>query len=395
MKKIVLIFCAVSFFACGKNPYKGISAGLAETAKANITLADSANVPQLEKALVDAPAAQKDGMAFLISYMPVGDRDTLDAQFLLSNVDYAYKARENFAWAKALPDSIFYNDVLPYASLNEEREDWRSKFWDLFYPLVKDAPDVWAAVDTINKSIQDVLNVKYHGSKRRIPHQSPSESMSLGWASCSGLSIMLTDAFRAMGIPSRIAGTPLWINKSGNHNWTEVWIEGNWYVTEYNPSGLNNGWFLDMAGRADKSDPKHWMYASSWKPTGTTFLMVWDKRNTNVPAYQVSDFYINLRNSKGIEAKEGIPVTIRMFAHEGATKSSSDRVSADVSILDADGEVIAVGKTASPIDDLNNYLTIYLPEGKNLTIQYTDGNGNKVSKRINTGGPLDLELFYK
>ncbi|MFR7810668.1 MAG: hypothetical protein ACLU4N_16125 [Butyricimonas faecihominis] len=33
----------------------------------------------------------------------------------------AYEARNRFAWAKSVPDSIFLNDVLPYASLNERK----------------------------------------------------------------------------------------------------------------------------------------------------------------------------------------------------------------------------------------------------------------------------------
>ena len=396
MRKILLVLsCAALFASCAKDPYKGISPELAGAVKANMALAAPENVPLLEIALEKTPEACKEGMAFLMAYMPEGDRDTLNADFLLTNVEYAYKARETFQWAAALPDSIFYNDVLPYASLNETREQWRPKFWDMFSPLALAATDVRAAITKINADIQDMVGVKYN-TKRRKPHQSPSESMAIGMASCTGLSILLVDALRAVGIPARVAGTPLWINLTGNHNWVEVWIDGDWYVTEYNPGGLNQGWFLGQAGLADKNNPKHCIYASSWKPTGVTFPLVWDReRKTRVPAYDVSDFYINLRNSRGMQNPDGVAVQIRMFTDPGADKrTSASRVESNVSILDDKGGVVAVGTTSSATADMNNVLTISLPAKRKFTVMYTDAQGGKQSKEFSTNEPAELDLYY-
>ena len=38
--------------------------------------------------------------------------------------------------------------------------------------------------------------------------------METGVATCTGLSILLVDACRSVGVPARIAGTPLWSNNS-------------------------------------------------------------------------------------------------------------------------------------------------------------------------------------
>ena len=54
---------------------------------------------------------------FLVEGMPESDLKSLKKDFLLENLDLAMKAREQFAWAKALPEEVFLNDVLPYASL--------------------------------------------------------------------------------------------------------------------------------------------------------------------------------------------------------------------------------------------------------------------------------------
>ena len=41
-------------------------------------------------------------------------------------------------------------------------------------------------------------------------------------ATCTGLSIMLVEACRAVGIPARVAGIASWPGRGGNHTWVEV-----------------------------------------------------------------------------------------------------------------------------------------------------------------------------
>ena len=252
------------------------------------------NAIELQTALEKAPAEQKEGMAFLISYMPERDLKELKADFLLENSAYAYKAREQFSWAKQIPDSIFFNEVLPYVSLNEKRENWRKDFFDRFSKYVVNCSDIFEAIDSINQNVRDEVLVDY-STKRKKPDQAPFESMEQHLASCTGLSIILTDAFRAVGIPSRVAGTPNWHDERGNHNWTEVWANGKWYFTEYYfPGQLDNAWFFADAGKAIKNDREKAIYASSFKPTGISFPLVWDENIKYVAAENVTDRYTEL-----------------------------------------------------------------------------------------------------
>lgn len=399
MNKFLTTICAaalsLAFFSCTNDPYKGVNDKYVADMKANIEAAGT-NGPELEKAFLESPKEQREGMAFLIAYMPEGDRDTLTADFLLEEVKWTYKARETFPWAKSLPDSIFYNEVLPYASMNETREPWRAMFWEKLYPLVEGETDVYKALDTINKQLQHIVNVEYN-TKRRKPHQSPSESMEIGMASCSGLSILLTDALRTVGIPSRIAGTPLWVSREGNHNWSEVWIDGNWYFIEYYQTpALNKSWFLERAGKADKSDPVYWIYATSWKPNGEQhFPMVWARDNKNVPGVDVTDFYIDLYNAERAAAQKGTPVVIRAYADRNGGKSSADRAQVDIRVIDADGQMVAAGKTAGPTADMNDYLTLYLPENTELRIEFTSPDGQVNSTPVKTDEPSEIEVFVK
>lgn len=346
-------------------------------------LATSAvSAQQLDSILCKVPAQQRAGAEFLLKYMPQPDRDTLSADFLIEHINWAYKARETFAWARSLPDSIFFNDVLPYASLDESRERWRERFWTLLHPLVEGETDVVRAIDTVTRALPALLGVQYN-TKRRKANQSPGESIDIGMASCSGLSIILVDALRTIGIPSRVAGTPLWVSKEGNHNWVEVYVGGKWYFTEYYPAErFNEGWFLERAGKADKSDPLYWIYATSWKPSAAKlhFPMVWNMADSSVAAVDVTDFYIDLYNTQQATSKQGVGVSLKMFADEG--RSSADRIACDIRIYNQKGQNIAAGKTKGSLVDMNDYLTLRLPANSTYWVEYVDSQGKKVRKQF-------------
>lgn len=335
------------------------------------------NAIELQTALEKAPAEQKEGMAFLISYMPERDLKELKADFLLENSAYAYKAREQFSWAKQIPDSIFFNEVLPYVSLNEKRENWRKEFFDRFSKYVVNCSDIFEAIDSINQNVRDEVMVDY-STKRKKPDQAPFESMEQHLASCTGLSIILTDAFRAVGIPSRVAGTPNWHDERGNHNWTEVWANGKWYFTEYYfPGQLDNAWFFADAGKAIKNDREKAIYASSFKPTGISFPLVWDENIKYVAAENVTDRYTELyRKHLASISTDGNHVSLRVmaFKNKNQDKESDDRVAVNLDIFE-DSKQMGGGRTSGPTQDMNDVLTFALEKNKTYTIKYTDSKG--------------------
>ncbi len=250
------------------------------------------NRPEIEKALKDAPAQQQPGMAFLVANMPDADLTALKAKYLLENLDLAYQARKGLPWGKAIPDDIFFNNVLPYANVNESRDDWRRDMFELCLPIVKDCKTPGEAAQKLNSTIFDKLKVKY-STERKKADQSPRESMETGKASCTGLSIILSDACRSMCIPTRIVGTPLWSNKRGNHTWVEIW-DKTWHFTgacEQDPSGLDRGWFVGDAAMAQKDVREHAIYASSFKKTDVVFPLVWAPGRKDVFAENVTDRY--------------------------------------------------------------------------------------------------------
>ena len=231
-------------------------------------------------------------MRFLIENMPVTDLQTLQSSYLLTTVSMAYEARDTAPWKAQIPNALFLNDVLPYASLNEARDDSRKLLRDKSLPLIADCKTPAEAAHRLNAKLFPLLNARYSTERKRAD-QSPLETIASGKATCSGLSILLVDACRAVGVPARVVGTPMWTNLRGNHTWVEIW-DGDWHflgAAEPDEQGLDHGWFTHDASLAKKDMPQHAIYASSFQKTGLAFPLVWAENIRWVPAVNVTDRY--------------------------------------------------------------------------------------------------------
>ena len=394
MKHLLLVICIA---LCSCSQYPGVSPAYHPLLDEAFSKAGE-NAENLKKVLSDAPAEQKDGVAFLIAYMPERDLKSLSADILSENVEYAYKARNQFSWAQAIPDSIFFNEVLPYACLNETREMWRKDFFERFSPYVQNCQTIFEAIDSVNRNIRDELLVDYN-TKRKRPDQSPSESISQGMASCSGLSILLTDALRAVGIPSRVAGTPNWHDNRGNHNWSEVWAEGQWYFTEYYPDKqLNRAWFFADAGKATKGDRQHAIYAASFKPAETSFPLVWNRKINYVHAYDVTDRYTSLYKEYMSEVEKQdrhVSVKLMMYKSPKQSNHSDDRVAANVDVFRGKDQM-GGGRTAGPTQDMNDVLEFFLEKNHTYTFKYTDASRKPRSEEVKIADkPTFIKLYME
>jgi len=252
------------------------------------------NRKELQTAIDDVPTNQRKGMRFLVAYMPERDLKSLTAKFLIEQTDYAYRAWRESAWTDQVPESVFFNDVLPYASINERRDNWRADFFKRFRPLVAKAKTPGEAATQLNRAVFGQVKVRYSTGRPKAD-QSPYESIKAGLASCTGLSVLLIDACRAVGVPARFVGTPLWTDGSGNHSWVEVYNQGGWHFTgAAEPTGkqLDRAWFLGRASKARADHRKHAIYATSYKPTGQSFPMVWLPDATYVHAVNVTTRYL-------------------------------------------------------------------------------------------------------
>lgn len=395
--KSVLVLLAFGLSACSSGRYAGVPKEYHALIDRTIATAGD-NAKELKKALKEVPRNEREGMAFLISYMPERDAKSLSADFLLENVEYAYKARAEFPWAKEVPDSVFLNDVVAYANLNENRESWRKDFYERFKKYVAPCKTMREAIDSVNKNVRDELLVDYN-TKREKPDQAPYESMRQHMASCSGLSILLTDAFRAVGIPSRVAGTPAWHDDRGNHNWNEVWIDGQWRFTEYYPSDdLDQSWFLTDAGKAVKEDIRKAIYAASFKPTGSYFPLVWDENIRYVHAENVTDRYTSLyRAQLSAMPADGSHVALRVmvFRDKDHAEASGDRVATNLDVFKGEKQLYG-GRSTGATQDMNDVLTFNVEKNQQYIVKFMNGKGEMQTQTIDVGdNTTTLKLYMQ
>lgn len=393
--KSVLVLLAFGLSACSSGRYAGVPKEYHALIDRTIATAGD-NAKELKKALKEVPRNEREGMAFLISYMPERDAKSLSADFLLENVEYAYKARAEFPWAKEVPDSVFLNDVVAYANLNENRESWRKDFYERFKKYVAPCKTMREAIDSVNKNVRDELLVDYN-TKREKPDQAPYESMRQHMASCSGLSILLTDAFRAVGIPSRVAGTPAWHDDRGNHNWNEVWIDCQWRFTEYYPSDdLDQSWFLTDAGKAIKEDVRKAIYAASFKPTGCYFPLVWDENIRYVHAENVTDRYTSLyRAQLSAMPADGSHVALRVmvFKDKDHAEASGDRVATNLDVFKGEKQLYG-GRSTGATQDMNDVLTFNVEKNQQYIVKFMNGKGEMQTQTVDVGDDTTTLKLY-
>lgn len=254
------------------------------------------NRRELEHALHTSSPDQQEGLRFLVENMPDQDLRTLTGRFLLENARLAYAALESAPWGARIPQAIFLNDVLPYASLAESRDGSRAFLREKAAPLVAGCATPSQAAYRLNKNLFNLLNVHYADSGVH-PDQSPFESIQRGKATCIGLSVLLVGACRAVGIPARVAGAPVWTSGRGNggtHEWVEIW-DGDWHfmgADEPHDLGLDYAWFNEEASKGLRDHPMHAIYATSFRRTGVQFPLVWLPKERWVEAVNVTDRYV-------------------------------------------------------------------------------------------------------
>ena len=326
------------------------------------------NRSELERAINEVPADEKEGMLFLIENMPDRDLTSLSADFLLENSRLTWQALRESNWADSVPKDVVFDSLLPYANINERRDQWRTDFYKRFCEVVKGAKTPSEAATRLNQKVFPTLNVKY-STQRKKADQSPLESMESGLASCTGLSVILVDACRSIGVPARIVGTPLWSNKSGNHTWVEIWDNGWHFTGACEPTGdkLNEGWFVDQASKAERDHRLHAIYAVTFRRNGQSFPMVWARDVHDVYAVNVTDRYTALRSP----LPEGETVVrIRLKDDKGK------RISMAVDVRNDQKNVIFTGETKDERFDSNDHLTTSAKPGTVLGISVKEANAS-------------------
>lgn len=317
----------------------------------------------------DAPADQERGARYLVAHMPQHDLATLDPEVLAQEIERAHRAWRDAPWAEQVPEEVFLDAILPYAHVTEERAFSRAGFRERFAARVADCTNPGEAALRLNASIFGELGVRYSRERERAD-QNARQSIASGIASCTGLSIVLADACRSVGVPARLAGIRSWPHKRGNHTWVEVWDGQDWRfigAAEPDPKGLDHTWFLADVADAEPGSRDHGVWAAVWGATGDTFPAAW-ARDSAIPAVDSTTRYV-----RGDEpAAETGRLMVVVF--DGKTNR---RVAAEVTVVEdgAEGEPQRfAGTSHDESHDGNDHLTFEVPMNRAWSVAVARGS---------------------
>ena len=385
--QLVIVLCLLSNIADAQEQTSGD-----DLLAARLEMAGE-NKAEILKAIESAPQDHQAAVKFLVTNMRRADLESLSAEFILEQVRLAYEAKEKAPWADQIPEEVFLNDILPYANVDETRENWRGELFEICWPIVKDCETTEQAAQELNKHLFGKVGVKY-STQRKKANQSPAESMDQGLASCTGLSILLADACRSVNVPARLAGIPSWTNKQGNHTWVEVWADNDWHFTgaaEYNAAGLDRAWFQGDASLADKTQRLNSIYAISFARTETTFPMVWSRDRENaVFAVNVTDRYTGA-DEEAEPAPDKILVRFRVWNADHIERVATKILVKPTGEFEADENVGPLtGTTTNNTADMNDMLEFELQREIDYEMKLVVGEGVQVHRFSTTNEPTQL-----
>ena len=195
----------------------------------------------------DVTSKEQEALQFLYAYMPIADMTDYSTDYYLNNVRMSFKAQNEMAWGKQVPELLFRHFVLPVRVNNENLDTFRLACYD----------DLKERVEGL--SMQEAILEVNHWCHERVTYQpsdarttSPLTTISAAYGRCGEESTFTVSALRAIGIPARQVYTPRWAHTDDNHAWVEAWADGKWwFMGACEPEAvLNLGWFNSAASRA-------------------------------------------------------------------------------------------------------------------------------------------------
>jgi hypothetical protein len=152
------------------------------------------------------------------------DLGHITSDFLINQIDYAFKAWREKPWAKQLSFDDFLEYVLPYRGSNEPLEPWRKTFWEKYSNIensMADPSDPIEAARLINEDIKSWFGFDeryyYHPTDLGL-----EEMLANGLGRCEDMTNVTIYAMRANGLAVTSDYTPYWANSGNNHAWNAI-----------------------------------------------------------------------------------------------------------------------------------------------------------------------------
>lgn len=279
-------------------------------------------------------------MALLLTLLPLWGNDAVPTTV--------------FPWAAAAPLSLVQASVQPDRVLNEEPCDWRPVLTPLAAELVRNCRTPREAVLTMAAQLPEATGV-YYSIERRKPCMNVLEALAEKKVSCTGQTILLVCALRAVGIPARAVGIATWNHVLGNHTWAEAWFDGEWHMIEFNERDFNTPWVMENIGMTDPQVIAQRITAAT--PQGNIpYITVLLADKQLVPAEDVTERYHGL--ARAWYEQSGLPADSQRLMVELKPRPDT---AVTVRVTDADGNEISAAPLPTAKDDVRAFARLSLP----------------------------------
>lgn len=156
------------------------------------------------------------------------DLETITSEFLIENIDCAFRAWRERPWASKLSFEAFCEHVLPYRCSNEPLDSWRPACMERYADLpeeMKDPCDIKEAGGKVSGDVHSWMGFStlyyLHPTDQGFDEMSRRHQ-----GRCEDISNMISYALRANAIPCAADYTPYWADRDNNHAW-EVLLDAN------------------------------------------------------------------------------------------------------------------------------------------------------------------------
>jgi len=168
----------------------------------------------------------------------------ITAEYLINNIDLAFKVWQEMPWGKHVPFDVFCEEILPYRVSSEPLENWRNKvlasFADIYNSFRNDT--TITSVEACRR-VNDLLP-RFRMDKD-FPPMSYSQLMATTRSTCDGMAALGIFVMRGLGIPVTLEMTPMWHDYPWGHTWNSVRDNSGVYISfmgaETNPGNSHIG----------------------------------------------------------------------------------------------------------------------------------------------------------
>ncbi|WP_281636260.1 transglutaminase-like domain-containing protein [Flavobacterium marginilacus] len=168
----------------------------------------------------------KDSIKIKPQTYKVMDVNVVTPELIIKDIDLAFDSWRNNPWSKSYDFAAFCEYILPYRSMTEPLEDWRSDYQFLVSNASNTVENKKSSVEVATNVILELKNFRFLESRPDpIPFLSPKQLLFRREGACSDLANLTLLACRSMGLAVTFDFTPFYGASSKRHFWNTIITE--------------------------------------------------------------------------------------------------------------------------------------------------------------------------